>query len=235
MSWDKHIDVKRVIAITLNKSEFAGINWLNPFFGLLVSIVIFGSAALFQAKRDLVMVGIIITAFFGVVTAVLLSADWLSKRILGQKMREQGKKPVGFANVLVVFRHVNEQNMDWTDLNLIAIDAVIALCEDGDVYYMPWVYYTRRPIVRIGREEITEIETGMQKIVRDRVQAEGTFETAAAIGTANSVMGGLDSVLPLDRERIVIKTASKNHEFLFHAKERAFAEKVLEAYKNFVQ
>jgi hypothetical protein len=226
-------DVKKLAATVLNRSDIAGVNWLNPLFAVLFLIVVGYSAEVFQSKKDWLAVGIALTAFFVLVIAAILVFGWLSRRMLEQKLKSQGKTPTDFANVSVIFRLIEEQNLTFSDLNLHTIDAVAALCEGGELYYMPLAWYTRRPLARIGREDVLGIESGMQKITRNTVPVGGgSPQIVTATKAVNAASEVEDRMLPLDMMRLVIKTASGNHEFLFQPKERTFAEKLLELYSK---
>lgn len=226
-------DVKRTSATVLNRSDIAGVNWLNPFFAVLLLVVVGYSAWIVQSKKDWPAVGIILIAFFGLVIAALLVFGWISRRMLEQKLRLQGKTPTDFADVSVIFRQIDGQSVAFGDLNLHAIDGVAALCEGGELYYMPWAWYTRRPLARIGREDVLGIESGMQKITRNTVPVGGgSPETVMATKAVNVAAEMEDRMLSLDKTRLVVKTASGNHEFLFHPKERAFVEKLLGTFQK---
>lgn len=226
-------DVKRTTATVLNRSDIAGVNWLNPVFAVLLLVVVGYSAWMLQSKKDWSIVGIMLAVFFGLVMTTLLIFEWLSKRMLEQELRSQGKTPSDFANVSVIFRPIGGQNVTFSDLNLHAIDAVAALCQERELYYMPWAWYSRRPLARIGREDVVGIESGMQKITRNTVPVGGGSPEIVMTTKAVNVAAEMeDRMLPLDKTHLVIKTVSGKHEFLFHPKERAFVEKLIRMFQK---
>lgn len=226
-------DAKRTYAVVLNKSDIAGTNWMNPIFAVIMIVIVGYAAFAYQGSKDWTLVVVLLAAFFGLVIAALVVFGWWSRKMLAEKLAQAGKTPVDYANVSVVFRPINEQDMKFTDLNLHAIDGVCALCDGGDFYYMPWAWYMRTPLMKIGKAEVLGVEGGVQKISRDTVPVMGgNPQTVMATKGVNAAMRMEDRMLPMDKTGVKIRTATGSHEFLFHPKEIKFVEKLLEALKG---
>jgi hypothetical protein len=201
----------------LNKSDFAGINYLTTIFGFTIIPVLIYSGWEYASGNLLRAVAPII-GFFALAILLILSVNKLSFMRLKNFLDKKGEKITAQAFGSLKVKKTPNKNLEFSEVNLYFIDAIFALTNEKNLYIRPTVIYSKQTLLQIPEKSITSIESNVLRIKRSKVPAQINAEVTAKGLPLNEILEELDQFLPIEQLDIKIKTTEREYEILLPKK-----------------
>lgn len=220
--------LRNLISVIMNRSEFAGYNWLNVSLALpiLIGMIYIGYLAS-VSENGLVTVLIGIAIFFLIIVFIMWLVNQITLLALGIRIGKGGERILDHVYGSFIFNpDVNLKGLTLPDTNRFMIDVIITYTSNRNISFSPTINYTKQPLVKIPLSKVKGVEVKSTTILRQTGQESRKLNESMATAAGSTgvylpvgdIQDSLDKSLPLKKFHLEIMTDDESYQFLMHEK-----------------